>query len=440
MSKKAGTLAGLLGIFALSMFLLNCGSSDTRPAGLLYVISQAESNISSYSIDLDNGNLSLINTNATTCSTLTQSPPVNCGLPVAISLDPMKATAFVLNQGLSVSSIPPSIYAYTVNSDGSLSAPTSSPTLLPQGDTAVAMSATAAGDLLFVIDQGSNLSAIDCPGNATNGPDCPSIHVFSTKPGSTSITPASVLPLGRIPTALSVLTFAPATGGSTQTLLFMTSNKDLTPVNNDNELSVYSVDSSGNLKELLNSPYSTAPNPTVVLAVNTNPPQQTTGGVFVYVGNQGSTAGSVTAFEVCTVVGAQGTNNTCTQTQVSAMQLLTIGTALAAGQLPMAMVVDPTNSFLYMVSENSSQIFGFVINVGSGVLRSLSPASLPTGAQPVAIAMRVNANGLSNFIFTANNSGESITGFGVDATTGGLDSNPTTTLFTPGLPSGMAAK
>ena len=87
MSKKLKIGVVLVGLCALSLLLLSCGSSSSRPSGLLYVLTQGTSgsgnNVSSFSIDLNSGNLSLINSNATVC----------CGLPVSIVLDPTGATA-----------------------------------------------------------------------------------------------------------------------------------------------------------------------------------------------------------------------------------------------------------------------------------------------------------------------------------------------------------
>ncbi len=446
MLKRSGGVLVLVGICALSVLLLNCGSSSSRPSGLLYVISQANFNISSFSIDLDNGGISLINSNAHTCMTLTGSNPVSCGAPRNILLDPTKNVAFLLNQGLSPSgsstTVAPTIYSYTVDSDGSLSSPTVAETL-PSGDLSLAMTENAAGTLLFVIDQGSSLTPSDCPNpNGSYGSDCPSILVFNATPGTTTLTPASVYPLSRMPTALSALTFTPPNNGTTQTLLFLTSNKDLTSANNDNELSVYSVDSSGNLTEQPNSPYSTAPNPGVVQAVNTNAPPQTTGGVYVYVGSQGSTAGAIEAFAACTVVGTQGNGgNNCTRSQVQSNQLLFIGSPVGAGKTPIAMLVDPTNNFLYVAANGSSQVFAFLISTGTGTLSPLPPTtSEPTGAQPVALAMHANYNNSGQFLFSSNNVGQTITGFSMNATTGELNSNPSTTLFIQGAPYGMAAK
>ncbi len=71
MLRKTGVVVALLGMCALSVFLASCGSSSSRPIGLLYVVSQAENDISSYTVDLFTGNLSLITENTpATCPRL----------------------------------------------------------------------------------------------------------------------------------------------------------------------------------------------------------------------------------------------------------------------------------------------------------------------------------------------------------------------------------
>src|SRR5271157_401559 len=106
MSKKIGGVVALVGICALSLFLLNCGNSSSRPAGVLYVLTQGTNaqgnpsvgyNVSSFAINLNTGNLSLVNSNASTCPTQASlSNPIPCGAPLDIVLDPTGATAFVL--------------------------------------------------------------------------------------------------------------------------------------------------------------------------------------------------------------------------------------------------------------------------------------------------------------------------------------------------------
>jgi len=422
MLRKTGVVLALVAMCALSALLVNCGSGSERPAGVLYVISQAESNISSYSINLDSGSLSFVNSNASTCTTASGSNPQSCGLAVSMMLDPSSNVAYLLNQGSSPNSVPPTIYSYGVNSDGSFSSPTVAATLSANaGETALGMTEDTGGDLLFVIT------------------DAPAIYVFAAKSGTPGLTQASVLPLTRNPTHISALTFTPQ-GGSAETLLFMTSNKDLTALRNDNELSVYSADSSGTLTEQSFSPY-TVPtvNPTVALAVNTQPPQQNTGGIFVYVGNQPGTvgSGSVVVFQVCTVLG----RGVCTlPQQVQAQQLiLASSTPSGVGQTPVAMLVDPTNSFLYVLCYQSSQVYGFKIAGSVGTLSALTPANQPTGTQPVAMAIHNNYNASGEFIYTSNQAGSSLTGFSVNQTTGSI-SGAGTTIFLQGQPSGLAAR
>lgn len=410
MFKRTGGILALVILGALSLSLMNCGSSSSRPSGLLYVLSQEQSNVSSFALDLSSGNLSLINSNAVTCP-----PSTTCGSPLQISLDPQGKTAFVLDQGF--------VSAYTVNSDGSLSVPVSGGPAYTGGETALAMTRDAAGAFLFVIT------------------DAPAIHSYTTSPGSTTITPAptSPFPLTRVPTSLSAITYTPQGSSTAQTLLFMTSNQDLTASHNDNELSVYSVDSSGNLTEQPNSPYTTPGqvDPTVVQAVNTSPAgAPTAGAIFVYVGNSGSSAGAVGVFELCTAPGEFGV---CTQQDVTDNLLFPAGTPSNVGQNPVAMLVDPTNSFLYIACNGTNQVYGFSMGTTSGKLSALSPASVPTGAQPVALAMHGGLNSSSEFLYSSNNGSSTITGWPVEATTGTLGS-AFTTLFTPGAPSGMAGR
>ena len=155
-------------------------------------------------------------------------------------------------------------------------------------------------------------------------------------------------------------------------------------------MSVYAVSSTGGLTEQPNSPYAiAAPNPVSVLAVNTNPVGGNTGGVFVYVGNSDANGGDLNPFLLCTVVGNGGCkiqdvqNNLLAplQEQCSQPPCKTVPPT-AVGQNPLALVVDPTNNFLYVASEGANTVYGFRINTSAGTLAPLSPANQPTGSQP----------------------------------------------------------
>jgi len=432
MLKKTGVVVALLCMFTLSALLMSCGSGSSRPSGILYVVSQSLANVSSYAVDLGSGDLSLISNDlADTCA------DSSCGLPLGITLDPTGDTAFVLSQG--------AISGFTVGSDGNLSTPSTAATM-QTGQTALAMSSTAAGDMMFVISAGA-ANPQDCPQNGgyVLNSDCPAISVYSTSPGSTSATltgnncaalngpcPYS---LSRMPTGVSVVTFS-FSPNPPQTLLFVTSNLDLTNKHNDSELSVFSVDSSGNLTEQSASPYTAqAPNPLSVLAVNTNPPQQNTGGVFVYVGSQAAVAGSVSTFEVCTQ--AQGP---CTQNDADNHNLAVVGKPANIGQNPIAMLADPTKTFLYIACNVGNNVYAFRMNTTSGVLTALSPALQPTGSGPVALAMHASDNNSNEYLYVSNNGQSTISAYFVNLTSGNLSSPLAPLIFPPGNPYGIAGR
>ncbi|MFZ0796784.1 MAG: hypothetical protein WAM98_03280, partial [Terriglobales bacterium] len=443
-------------------------------------------NVTSFAIDLGSGNLSLVNSNASTCPTpATQANPEPCGLPLDILLDPTGAIAFVLDQGAPPcptcspgspnTPIAPAIYPYTVNSDGSLSNPGtavtwSCPTVnanpCTYSDTAEAMVRDASGQFLYVIDYGSyptpgyptpSPTNPSCPHVPTGPTDvCPSISVFAMpQPPSTSLTLASGSPfyLSKIPSALAPITFTPP-GGTAEELLFVTNNLDVCTQNcippspqNDNTVSIYNVSSSGVLSELTNSPYTvSAASPSSVQVVNTG--LTLSGGLFVYVG-QGSGVGAVYPFTVCWVQNAN-----CTAQDVAGHLMVPLTTCSSlscvvppssVGPNPVEMLVDPTNNFLYVLSEGQNQVSAFSIGTSTGKLTPLTPPNLPTGSQPVSMAIHpsVNSAGQSlynnqsgQFLYTSNTTSGNISGFTLSTTSGSMSNS--TTAIAPAAPSGIA--
>ena len=489
LKKLIGGVVALVGLCALSLFLLNCGSSSSRPSGVLYVLTQGTNNggltgigynVTSFSVDLDNGNLSLVNSNASTCPGATASNPFPCGPPLDILLDPTGATAFVLNQGVpcpevfsqgawvcqsgSNAPIAPTIYPYTVNSDGSLSAPGTAVTwTCPAGvtpctynDSAVAMVRDAGGQFLFVIDQGSypwpgtgNPPVYStCPHPPSGTTDvCPSISVFTINSSTLTLASGSPFYLSKVPTALAPIAFTPASG-SAQEILFVTNNHDIcttgcSPLNNDNTVSVYTVSSSGVLTEQANSPYAiAATDPISIFPVNTTIAGQNVGGLFVYVGNEDPNGGHIYPFQVCTVVN----NGGCTSTDVQNNLLTPLATCpqgvctnvppTNVGQDPVQMLVDPTNNFLYELNEGSNQISAFRITTTTGTLSALSPATQPTGTQPVSMAMHPSVNNTGQFLYVSNAVSGNITGFTLSTTSGAMSA--LSPVIAPASPSGIA--
>jgi len=505
MSKKIGGFVALAGLCALSLILLNCGSSSSRPSGVLYVLTEGGTGIgnviSSYSVDLNSGELSLVNSNASACPTApTQGNPSPCGAPVNIVLDPTGSVAFVLDQGLpcveqevepqpqvyqwqcvmgSNAPVLPTIYPYAVGNDGSLTGPAtgvtwSCPGLTfanPCNESTVAMARDAAGQFLFVLNHGSYPSPgqgdpsqgfpspyASCPHVPTDYTDvCPSISVFTMKPGSPTLTlaPGSPFYLSKLPTGLSTVSFTAQGSNSSQELLFVTENQDIctsgcqTQNPNDNAVSEYLVSSTGTLSELPNSPYAiNAVDPVSVLAVNTNQVGQNATGVYVYVGNNGST-GDLNPFYVCTVqtsvCTAQDVINNGTPVYLMAPLVQACSKPpcnpvlpSAAGLNPVGMVVDPTNNFLYSISNGSNQVFGFKINTTTGVLTAQTPANQPTGSQPVSIALHPSVNNTGQFLFVSNSNSDNISSFTLNTTVGSM-SNPST-VVAPETPSGLTVR
>ncbi len=386
MSKKIPGLLVLLAFLGLSLFLINCGTSSSRPSGVLYVLSQGANNVGSYAIDLGNGRLSLINTNATTCPT----PP--CGFPEAIVLDPTGAIVFVLDQG--APPVPPTIYAYSVQSDGSLTA-TGTPTPLIAGDMSVAMTRDAGGHFLLVANQTSS-----------------KVTAFGTQPGSANLSLIGSVTVGSQPVAVAI--------DPSATFFYVVNQTD-------NTVGEYDLASGA---QMVGSPYATGSVPTAVVAVKTTPTGGS-GGLFVYVANGGSGAGadSVSIFQVCTVASA-----TCTVQDVANATMLPVGTPVSVGLNPVAMTADPTSNFLYVVNHNSSTVSAFRINPTTGVLSALNPATVSTGSDPVAITMHSSGK----FLYVSNNGSSNISGFNVSTTSGALSN--ATNVTSSAQPAGLVAK
>ena len=411
MLKKIRGLMAFVSLLGLSLFLLNCGSSNSRPSGVLFVTSQGASIIDSYAIDLGNGHLTEINTTASTCTT------APCGFPISMVMDPAGASVFVLNQGTfdlnnPAKAVKPSIYGYTVASNGSLKSAgdvTTSLNAFLQNDMAAAMARDSAGKFLFVVTQGNQNLGFIVP---------PQLLVFGAQPASTGLTLMSSKSLTQVPTSVTAGT------GPNGLLLYVTSNQDLAGTD-DNTVTEYLVDGSGNATEL-GLPYPTASNPSSVLAVNVAP----TGGnaaLFVYITNV--TTNNVNIFEVCTLV-----NVNCAQPDVDTAKMLPVGSPVSVGQDPVALTIDSTNTFMYIVNRNSNSVSAFRVNQTTGALTALTPATVSTGASPVALALHPD----NEFLYVANSGSDNVSGFTVSTINGALSTSNTVTSAS--APAGLVAK
>jgi 6-phosphogluconolactonase (cycloisomerase 2 family) len=420
MSKKTTGILLVAVLAGLSLSLISCASSSSRPAALLFVALQGANQVNSYAVNLKNGNLSYIHTGAPTGA-----------LPTTMLLDPTGASAFVLNAN------DDTISSYTVASNGKLSA---SGTTTVSVQNSVSMARDSAGQFLFVVSQGQIPlpvpPATACGALPEPNDVCPHISVFSMQPGSTTLTPVgSPLPLSRVPTAIatSITVTLPDPSNPAQQisgpLVYVTNNQNLAGAE-DNTVSEFVFDTaSGTFRELFGSPYGASSNPSAVLPVNVAPP----GGVnalFVYVTN--TTTNQVSAYQVCITVNA-----VCDTAAVNEAKMTPLGAA-STGQNPVALVADPTANFLYVVNKNSSSVSAFRIGQATGSLTDLNPATLSTGSSPVAVTLIMDSTNGTEFLYTSNNGSSNLSGFTISTTTGSL-SNPLMITALPG-PFGIVTK
>jgi hypothetical protein len=100
------------------------------------------------------------------------------------------------------------------------------------------------------------------------------------------------------------------------------------------------------------------------------------------------------------------------------------------------MLVDPTNNFLYALSEGSNQVFAFTINTTSGELSEAPVPYQPTGTLPVSMALHPSVFNTGQYLYISNSASANITGFTLSTTNGAM-LNPIT-VIAPEAPSGMA--
>jgi 6-phosphogluconolactonase (cycloisomerase 2 family) len=421
MSKKTTGILLVAVLAGLSLLLMSCASSSSRPAALLFVALQGANQVNSYAVNLKSGNLSYIHTGAPTGA-----------LPTTMLLDPTGASAFVLNAN------DDTISSYTVASNGKLSA---SGTTTISVQNSVSMARDSAGQFLFVVSQGQIPPPIPpatpCGVIAEPNDVCPHISAFSMQSGSTTLTPVGTpFPLNQVPTSIaaSITVTVPDPSNPAQMisgpLVYVTNSQNLAGAE-DNTVSEFVFDTaSGTLRELFGSPYSTASNPSAVLPVNVAPP----GGVnalFVYVTN--TTTNQVSIYQVCITVNA-----VCNTADVDEAKMTPVGFPASTGQNPVALAADPTGNFLYVVNKNSATVSGFRIAQATGSLTDLNPASLSTGSSPVAVTLIMDSTNGTEFLYVSNNGSSNLSGFTISTTTGSL-SNPLIITSLPG-PFGIVTK
>ncbi len=367
----------------------NSTSSSSSGTGVLFVATQGDSSVSTFSIDLTKGLLTASGTAVATGS-----------VPSAMLLAPSGTALFIANSGTN------DISAYSVKSDGSL---TAAGATQPAGMTPLAMAMDSGGKFLFVANQGLQID-----------PNSGTVSVFTVN-GTT---------LAEVPGSPFRVAAPGAPGGTGPSGLAVTPDGKFLYVANqfDSTLTKFSVDGSGMLTLGPVVPVGTTPS-----AVGMTPD-----GGFLYVGN----ASTVSAFAICNQV-----LTSCNDPNSPDGSLTVVaGSPFSAGIGPVAIVAAPSGKFLFVVNRLSNQISEYKIATGTGVLTPNTLSQISTGATPVGATIRVGTTtvtatgGTTDYMYVPNLGASSISVYSFDSTVGTLGLVGGPVPATGGQPSAVAAE
>lgn len=391
MGKRFRFLAGI-GVPVLLLGLTACNSttsSSSSGTGVLFVASQGDSSVSTFSIDLSTG---LLTANGAGVAT--------GGMPAAMLLAPSGTALFVANRDTN------NISAYTVKSDGTLTAASGTQ---PAGMTPLSMTMDSGGHFLFVANQGLQI-------DPTSG----TVSVFAVK--DTTLTEVAGSPF-RVA--------APgAPGGTGPAGVAVTPDGKFLYVANqfDGTVTKFSVDASGVLTQGPVVSVGTAPSAMAITA----------DGGFLYVAN----TSTISAFAICNQVIISCNNPTSPDGSLTVVA----GSPFSAGIEPVSIVAAPSGKFLFAVNRQSNQISEYKIATGTGVLTANTQSSISTGATPVGAVIRAGTKavtatgGTTDYLYVPNLGSSSISVYSFDSTVGllGLVGGPVS--VTGGQPSAVATE
>jgi len=154
---------------------------------------------------------------------------------------------------------------------------------------------------------------------------------------------------------------------------------------------------------------------------------------FVYVSN--SQTNRINAYNICSAVSSACSAADGRLATVAGSPFSLTGSASGAGPL----VVDPYGNYVYVLGTLSNTISPLKISPISGSLTALNPATVATGAGPVAIAIRSDDNWLfvSNY-GNVNVGGNTVSQYSVTPASGALTVQPV--IPTDNYPTGIAVK
>jgi 6-phosphogluconolactonase (cycloisomerase 2 family) len=365
------------------VFVLNsCSSNKVSPTtSFMWVATQGDQMVRSYTISQNNGAINPIGTNGTPVATGAQ--------PQAMIITPDGKAMFIANAGGTIT-------GYTINGDGTLRA-AGSP--VNAGAVPVALVADPASKFLFVANQGS-------ASDVTSG----TISVFAIS--GTNLTPVG----NPVPTELP----GDVSGSGPSGLAVSPVGSYLYVANQfSNNVQSYSYDASGNLA-LINT-YTAGTNPTGLAFSRCAGITSSTATVNCTVGDDNnlfvSNSGSnnISIFSACIQVsatcGGGGTAPDGTLTEIPSKS------PVAAGVGPATIFVNPTSDFVYAVDRGSSQVSEYQYSPATGVLTPLATGSAGASVFSGGVTSNIaNNTSTFNWVVATNNGSSNLSAFQVVAT------------------------
>ena len=387
----------LLPVLAFS--LISCGTNtalNNAGAGLLFVTAEANTTISAFVVNLNNG---VLTANGDSVGT--------GGGPAAIAIAPSLDALFVANSTAN------SISSYSISSFGGL---TEISGTTPVGTTPMGLAIDPAGKFLFVANEGSSSISVFSISGTT----------LTAVPGSpfTTVPVGYTFPDGTLPVAVAV--------SNTGSFLYVANQ--LT-----NFVSAFGINPGNGTLTPLPIPFYTEVQGSSPSGLGISP-----NGGSLYVMNAGANSNNVSVFNICDNVVTSCINQSSPNGQLTEIA----GSPFSAGQGPVAIAFDPNYNFAYVVDKTSNQISQYSYSTGSGALTPLSPVTISAGVTPVSIAVRVGATGSNigntttnptDWVYVANSGASTISIYTLTTTTGLLNVSglPYTTF---GQPSALGAR
>lgn len=356
----------------------SCSSSNSASANIsfMWVATQGDQLVRSYTISEENGSINPIGTNGSPSATGVQ--------PTAMTIAPDGKSMFIVNAGGTVT-------AYTINSDGTLKVSGSG---VNAGSTPVALAADPGGKFLFVANQGTS-------SDVTSG----TVSVFAISGTTLSLA-------GTFPTELP----SDVSGSGPSAVAVSPVGNYLYVANQfSNNVQSYSFDASGALT--LIATYTAGTNPSGLafsrcagLAANTATASCTVADDNnLFVSNSGSN--NLSIFSACIQVSASCSAPNGTLAEIPS------GSPVAAGVGPATILIDRTSDFVYAVDRGSSQVSEYQYSPATGVLTPLATSSGGASVFSGGITANIANNSTTfNWIVVTNNGSSSLSSFQVAAT------------------------